>query len=231
MPRISLGFSFRDGDRVSPESLHRLIDEATVSGFNAADLGISVGSVPSYGSTRPTLARGRIHYDTTAGLEGLYYAFLSASAASVSRWLCATPYRSCVCWAASAVSAYTPVFIGRPGVDGNAEFVAFDGMMFPAVWQFSGASGPDAAHFITLESAGNNSPVLCAWAGVVPGVNLTDTASGASTGSALLVDYAAPGAYKAGARPARSLQFGVFSQSSTVGAVLWGTGCAIEDIS
>jgi len=241
-PTITLGFQWQSGEQVTPTKFHRLVEEATVSGFVPSDLGAGV-QLPSYGSTRPALARGLMHYDTTAGLEGLYFSFASASNASVLGWLCATPRRECYCWANSAVSQGTPLFLGKPhGVsnpgDGvGFEYKIFDGCLFPHVWQYSGASGPDAAMFVSMESVTNSMPVKCMWAGMVPdllgALNLfTPSASGGSAASPLFVDYSGGGAWKFGQPTPRNLVFGVQTQANNtgLGSVIWGTGCAIEDL-
>ncbi len=240
---ITLGYAFGSGEQVTPEKFHRLVEEANVTGFDVSDLGAGV-ALPTYGPTRPTLARGLMHYDTTAGLEGLYFSFATPSNASILGWLCATPRRECYCWANSAVSQGTPVFIGKPhGVsnpgDGvGFEYKIFDGAILPHVWQYSAASGPDAAMFITMESTATNGyPVKCMWAGMVPdllgSLNLmTPSDSGASTGSPLFVNYAGATAWRFGAPTPRNLVFGVQTQNnnSGLGSIIWGTGCAIEDL-
>jgi hypothetical protein len=238
-PTITLGFSYQDGDRVSPTSLHRLVEEATLSGFTAADFDLNGAGFFTYGTTRPTLARGAVHYDTTAGLEGLVYAFASASNASVLGWLYALPHRSCYCWANSAVSAGTPVFLGAPhNIAAGPEFTIFDGSFFPNCWQFSGASGPNACFLLTLESADNNRPVRCMWAGMVPQwlqtLNVfSGGASRASVGSPLFVDFSDPGAFKFGNPSARNLVLGVSLENNAtgLGSVIWGTGAVAEDLS
>jgi len=239
---ITLGYAFQSGEQLAPAKFHRLVEEATVTGFQPSDLGAGV-ALPTYGSTRPALARGLMHYDTTVGLEGLYFSFVTASNASLSGWLCATPRRECYCWANSGMSQGTAVFLGKPhGVsnpgDGvGFEYKIFDGCIFPHVWQYSGASGPDAAMFVSLESVTNGMPVKCMWAGMVPdtlgSLNLfTPAASGGSAASPLFVDYASGGAWKFGQPTARNLVFGVqtLPNQTGVGSIIWGTGCAIEDL-
>lgn len=238
-PTITLGFSYHDGDRVSPDSLHRLVEEATISGISPGDLALSAGTgFFTYGNTRPTLARGTVHYDTTAGLEGLVYSFFSASNGSVAGWLSALPHRSCYCWANSAVSAGTPVFAGNPGAAADPDFTLFDGSFFPNVWQFSGASGPNASFFLTLESVTNNRPVLCMWAGLVPQFlqtlnAFTPSASRASIAAPVFVDFTGGGAFKFGTPTARNFIFGVSLENNAtgLGSVIWGTGPCAEDLS
>lgn len=221
MPTITLGFSFNNGDRVSPQALHSLVDDASVNNFTTNDFNLGSVQFLTYGSTRPSLVRGAIHYDTTTDLAGLYFAFVSASNGSVSGWLCSTPRRECYCWAASAVSLGTPLFVGTPG-QFTVEYTVFDGCVFPNVWQFTGASGPDSAFYVALESVGPGRPVKCVWAGLLqPSL---PQLSAASPTAPLYVDVSAPDSLKWGAPSTRSFPFGI-------GSLLWGNGAAIEDIS
>lgn len=222
MPTINLGYEFKDGQKVSPASLHSLIDEAAVTGFAAADFALGSIKFATYGDTRPTLARGAIHYDTTAGIEGLYYAWVTASNASISGWLSAVPRRECYCWAASAVSLGTPVFLGRPDIGGGPDYVNYDGCLIPSVYRYTGASGPDPAFFVTLESAAASSPVKCMWAGLAPPT--LPGLGGFTPATPTYVDYADPGSLKSGSPSARNLIFGT-------GPVIHGAGCFIEDLS
>lgn len=220
MPVTTLGFEFQDGQKVSPNDLHRLVDEATISGFVQADFSGSARAF-TYGNSRPTLDRGVVHYDTTAGLEGLYFAFVSASHGSVSGWLCATPRRECYCWAATAVSAGLPVFLGRPHIFGEGrEYTQYDGIQFPTAWVYTGASGADSGFWITLESVTNDRPVKCMWAGLIPHSLL-----GASTPSStnpLYINIAGSAQLASGAPSSRSVPIGI-------GSIIWGSGAAIVD--
>lgn len=232
MPTITLQPPLSPGDQLSPTRLHNLVDNAVISGFTASEIGVA-SSGYSIGAPRPTLALGRLHYDTTSGLEGLYAAFLSASSASVSGWLCATPRRECYCWAASSVSLGTPVFIGKPAPVGP-QYTLYDGHVFPNVWMYTGASGPDAAFFITLESVTANKPVKCMWAGLTPPtLNLLNSSSGASIASPLFVNYASPAQLNSGVPSALNFIFGVALGNDPTGrsGLVWGGGPAIERIS
>lgn len=234
-PTITLGRAFSNGEQLTPTKFNQLVDLATITGLVPADFDLSSLQFFTYGPTRPTLMRGAAHYDTTSGLEGMVFAFVSASSASVSTWLYATPRRESMCWASSAISAYTPVFVGKPNsISSSSEYTVFDGTLFTNVWQYSGASGPDSAQFVTVESTPGGAPVKCAWAGMLPDALLLNGASsGASAGSPLFVDYTDPGAFKAGAPTPKQLIFGVNTRnvSSGAGSLLWGPGAAIENIS
>ena len=220
MPAITLGFSFVNGQKVSPTDLHRLVDEAAIGQFANSDFSGNVQYF-TYGPTRPSLVRGAAHYDTTAGLEGMYFAFVSASNGSVSGWLCATPRRECYCWAATNVSAGMPVFLGRPHIFGEGrDYTIYDGMIFPTAWTYSGASGADAAYWITLESAGTDQPVKCMWAGLLPSGLLGISAP--SDTNPLYVNVASSGQLASGAPTSRSVPIGI-------GSILWGSGAAIVD--
>lgn len=232
-PVINLGRSFVQGEQVTPTKLNELVDTATVTGFNAADFNLQSVQFFTYGNTRPSLNRGAFHYDTTAGMEGVVVGFISASNASVRSWLYATPRREVMCFTHTAVSAYTPMFMGKPHNVTTVEYITFDGCAFPQVWQYSTASGPDAALFVTLESAAASKFVKCMWTGILPdAVLLSGAVSQASVGSPLFVDYSNGGAFKAGRPTPRELVFGVntLNGPSGAGGILWGFGCAIEDL-
>jgi len=229
---ITLGQTYQQGDRVSPTNLNNLVDTATVTGFVPSDFGSSI-AFPSYGPTRPGISLAALHYDTTAGMEGLVYAWKTPSNASLSSWLYAFPRRECFCWASSALSAGTPVFVGRPHPNG-VEFNVYDGAIIPFVWQYSAGSGPDGAFFITLESVLANKPVKCMWSGLLPDSLplLRNAVSGASISSPLFVNYALPGEIRAGLPTSRNIIFGVNTLNSPtgLGGLLWGNGGVIEDL-
>jgi len=228
MAQITLGREFVDGDQLTPTNMNDLVDAATVTGFLPSDFNLGSVKFFSYGNTRPALTRGAAVFDTTAGLEGMYFAFVSASQGSVAGWLCATPRRELYCWAASAVSLGTPLFIGRPRTFGvGQEYTVFDGCIFPTVYQFTNPSGADAAHFIALESVQPNSPVKCMWAGIIP-ASLPLLSGSAPPQALLYIDNTAPGRCQAAQTPsAKSIPIGV--PLSGGGAILWGTGGAIDD--
>lgn len=232
-PIVTLGRSFINGEQLTPTKLNELVDTATVSGFALNDFNLGSLQFYTYGNTRPSLSRGAIHYDTTAGMEGIVFAFLSASNGSVSAWLYGLPRRELMCFTHTAVSAFTPMFLGKPNNVSTQEGIIFDGCIFPQVWQYSTSSGPDAALFVTLESAAASKFVKCMWTGVLPdAVILNGAASGASVGSPLFIDYSNGGAFKAGQPTPRELIFGVNTLNGPTGrgGILWGFGCAIEDL-
>lgn len=231
---ITLGIELKNGTQIAPEDLENLVELASVSGIDATDFAAGVNGL-TYSNTRPTLTHGKIHYDTTQGLEGLVYAFLSASNGSVAGWLYATPRRECYCWASSAVSAGTPVFVGVPGYTLNSapHYEVYDGCIFPKVYTYSGASGPNPAFFITMETVEAAKPVKCMWAGLVPTsvVVLNGTTSQASIASPFFVDYAQAHSVKFGNPLARGFVYGVntLNNATGEGAVIWGGGPVIED--
>lgn len=231
---ITLGIELQNGQAISPDNLEDLVELATVSGLEPTDFTDGILGL-TYGNTRPTLTRGRIHYDTTAGLEGLVYSFLSASNGSVTGWLYALPRRECYCWASSSVSAGTPVFIGNPQyvLNGPPFYTVFDGCVFPNVFTYSGASGPNPGFFITMETVEANKPVKCMWAGIVPTsvVVLNGTDSRASIASPFFVDYAVAHSVKFGQPTKRGFVYGVntLNNATGEGAVVWGTGPVLED--
>lgn len=239
-PVITLGFQFHTGDRVTPEALHRLVDDAVISSFSAAELDIDL-SDPSrlpytYGDTRPTGAVGRVHYDTTPGLEGLYYWWATASNASVAGWLCQFPRRECYLWSHSGVSAGTLVFLHRLSVSSasapfghwNEGDQVFDGSLFLNAWVHSAASGARPCAFLTLESAGNNAPVKCMSMGLVPDSILLKgySASPVSAGDYLYTDFVTCSDPKSGpALPSYNYAYGLHTTNTQRGhgALFWGT--------
>ena len=231
---ITLGIELKNGQQLSPEDLENLVETATVTGIEPTDFATGINGL-TYGNTRPTLTRGKIHYDTTQGLEGLVYAFLTASNASVRGWLYATPRRECYCWASSAVSAGTPLFVGNPqyALNGAPFYTIYDGCVFPNVFCYSGASGPNPAFYIAMESAAASSPIKCMWSGLVPTSMqvINGTTSQASIASPVFVDYATPFGVKFGRPLARGFVYGVntLNNQTGEGAVTWGGGPVIED--
>ena len=232
MAQITPGYLFFPGEQVSPQKLNDTVDLATLGGIPQSAFGTTTKFF-SYGSTRPTLTLGAIHYDTTAGLEGLVYAFVSPSNASVSSWLYAMPRRECMCWTNSACSFGTPLFLGLPNhIAAGPEFKIYDGLSMPMVWMYSGASGADPALVVALESKTAAGPIKCCWSGILPDLMVLGGAgSGASAGSPLFVDYASGGGFKCGAPTPRSIVVGVntLNGPTAAGAILWGNGPALLD--
>lgn len=236
---VTLGFQFHSGDRVTPESLHRLVDESTLSGFSAAELGIDLSDparLPyTYGNTRPAGAVGRIHYDTTPGLEGLYYWWASASDASVAGWLCQFPRRECYLWSHSGVTAGALVFLHRlseshasaPFGHFNEADTVYDGTLFLNAWVHSGASGARHVAMLALESALPGRPVKCLSMGLVPDSVLLKgySASPVSTGDYLHTDFVTCSDPKSGRTlPANNFAYGLHTCETVRGhgALFWG---------
>jgi len=234
---VTLANPLTDGETLTPAKLHNLIDGATLAGFTRGDFDQS-SLFLGYGSSRPSVSNtGQLFYDTTPGLEGAYFGFASASNCSVCGWLCAMPRRECYVFCGTAASAGTPLFLGSgPGFSTGEFFTCYDGSFFPKAEPFTGASGPDAVMFLTLESSAGSGPVKCMWAGLVPdtlNLNLLNgAASAASVGASLFVDYAEPAQFKFGSPTSRNFIFGVntLNNSTGAGALIWGAGPVIEDI-
>lgn len=230
-PVITPGFSFTSGEKVTPGKLHDLVDTCTAGDIPRSEISLGDVTEPSYGTDRPTCAPPRIHYDTTPGLEGLYFAWSSGSNASVCGWLCAMPRRECYCWAASAASAYTPVYPRIPhdaAGDYRYGIKDYDGTIFPFVWPHPGGSGPHDNVFLTLESVDADKPVKCMWAGLVPDsvALLGLSGSGASLGDYLYSSRASSAQWGIGptsAFPATPRVWGIATRDSSDGGglLLW----------
>lgn len=239
MAQPTLGFRFNAGDRVTPGGLHALIDEATISGFALSDFDFTTFRYATYGDTRATLANGCVHYDTTPGLEGLYFGVRSPSSASLSGWLCAMPRRECWIYAGAAVAKGAPLFPTIPhSVSANAArcWTNFDGLFLPIGYPYSGASGACEVMWLALEAGAANMPVKCMWAGLVPdSVPLVGLASSAVTnpaGAPLLVRPAASSFFDAATAPAnQSFVFGTHTRPSPdgAGALIWSGVAALAD--
>lgn len=176
------GVIFAQDEKVTPEKLNNLVDLATVTNIPIADVLTSVVP-PTYGSTAPGFTRGAIWYDTIPGYEGLKYAYLSASNASVTRWLYRTPHWDGVFWADSGATLGMPQYLAPVGspLAGNL-WVQFDGCMYPRIFPPLPSSTPTStdslAMVIPLESVGASRPCVCAICGLVPGVFLSTITAG-----------------------------------------------------
>lgn len=231
---ISLGFSFVDGEQITPAKMHRLVDEAVITGLNASNIDTEGVIPPTYGTDRPSASAGRIHYDTTPGIEGLYFSFVSPSNASLASWLCAMPRRECLCYASSAVSAYTPVFHIRPAYLGyGVEWIEYDGSFIPKIWEYSSATGCQEGLYITLESAQPSQIIRCMWAGLVPddiALRGISENSGCSIGNPLYIqrDGVNSDFHSGGPLAQRSWVYGVHTLNSPTGhgALIW-SGCPV----
>jgi hypothetical protein len=174
------GYVFTADEKVTPDKLNALVDNATISGIPATEVIQAPNKELTYGGAVPALEIGRIHYDTTPGFEGLKYAFATASNASFARWLYRTPHFDGVFWADSGASVGAPQFLAghvRPIC-----WQAFDGHLFPRIQPALSASAPSQCDslqiVIPLESVAASNPVVCAIMGIVPGKFLTTPLTG-----------------------------------------------------
>lgn len=174
-PVVTPGYRFDQDEKVSPTKLNNLVDLATVTNIPQDQVISGGGRPPVYSSTAPTLQRGQIWYDTTPGFEGLKYAFISASNASVSKWLYRTPHWDGIFWADSGATLGVPqVLFANSNLTGGLYIIRYDGMMFPRMQPPFSSSTPTAgltgAWVIPMESVTPSNPCVCAQLGYVPGV-------------------------------------------------------------
>jgi hypothetical protein len=236
MATITRGYSFVDGEQVSPSKLNQLVNGAVLSGVEASEL--DDGLMPYfYSDSSPGLTHGRLWFDTTPGQEGMKYAFVSPSNASVAGWCYLTPRREAYFWTNSAVSAGQPLCISRTqfAVTGLHARI-FDGLFFPTVWAYSAHSGGSWAYpswVVATEAAPADSPVRCAWIGAVP---VWTGSSDLTAGNPLFVNVQSNNlSWKNGAPSQRSLVLGSVLHSTSnptaaaVAALFWGA-CAHQDI-
>lgn len=175
------GYQFSAEEQVTPTKLNRMVDLATVYNIPATEFTGGGFQPLAYGSVTPTLARGVIHYDTTPGYEGLKYAFVSASNASVARWLYRTPHFDGIFWAVSGATMALPQVLAafiKP-----ACFNIYDGNWFPYIHPLLGAAShaslsDNCQVLIPLESRADPGPVACAMLGLVPGAFAATPVSG-----------------------------------------------------
>lgn len=238
MATFTPGYTFVDGEQVTPTKLNNLIDLATLSNLGYSNFGGSAG-VLVYSSTAPPRTNGALWYDTTVGAEGLKYAFVSYSAASISKWLYLTPRRDMVCWTDAACSAHFPMFISRQGFRSNgsstagSDLVAYDGIPLLKIWSgvTGGATMPNVLMVIPTETASASSPVVCAWAGFI-GTLFSN--SPLSRGQPVVYDASSiTGYFRSETYPAKSLTYGMLTQDygasySNAASIIWGSA-AYED--
>jgi len=174
------GYIFEATEKVTPAKLNALVDNATISGIPSSEVIVAPNKELTYGGSVPALEKGRIHYDTTPGFEGLKFAFVSASNASVARWLYRTPHFDGIFWADSGASMGAPQYLAghvRPIC-----WQAFDGHLFPRIQPALPSSAPSQVDslqmVVPLESVGASRPVVCAILGLVPGKFLTTPLTG-----------------------------------------------------
>lgn len=167
------GYRFTQGEQVTPTKLNQMVDLAQIINIPGSEVVLTPNKELSYGGATPALERGRVHYDTTPGYEGLKYAFVSASSASVARWLYRTPHVDGVFWAASGSTLGLPQILAGFAKPFPAQL--YDGCLFPLIHPLLGvASGSSLSDnlqlLIPLEGRSSPGPVACAIMGLVPGV-------------------------------------------------------------
>lgn len=171
MADITRGRTFRTGEKLTPARLNSLIEQATVTNIASAELGSAFRSM-FYSDTDPGATHGRIWFDTTAGAEGLKYAWLSPSNASIADWLYATPRREAYYYAATRVSLGSPLFIGNPqDLTDEMAIEKYDGAGLLKVYPAAGSTAAtdiSPALVVAMESVTEAGPIKCAWAGLVP---------------------------------------------------------------
>lgn len=171
MSDFTRGNTFASDDKVTPAGLNSLVESATVTNVSLSELGVSFKSI-FYSDVDPGVTDGRIWYDTTAGQEGLKYAFISPSNASVAGWLYATPRREAYYWADTSVSVGSPLFIAhRNNTETQLAAHAYDGLMLLKAYLVTGstdATGSGPVLVVSQESRTGAGPVKCAWAGLIP---------------------------------------------------------------
>lgn len=179
--RIIPGYHFGQNEQVSPAKLNRILDLAQIVDIPIADVVPATSKELVYGGSTPALERGRIHYDITPGFEGLKWAFISASFASISRWLYRTPHLDGIFWADSGATYGLPQYIAGHVAWTGCFFKLYDGCIFPRVLPAEPASDPIVPHnlgmVIPLESRTSPGPIAAAVRGIVPGVWLGTAAS------------------------------------------------------
>lgn len=233
MASFTPGITFRDdGTKYSPTDFNNLVDQASLTGLSATNFAGGTAGLIFYGNTAPPLQRGAFWYDTSVGSEGLKVAFISASNASISKWLYLTPRRECIVWTETRVSLGYPLFYNRAGFAiGGHQWVTYDGMRFDRVFYYDAASGPHPLMVIPTESVAGSGPVTCMWAGIVPTAVFGN--SPLAAGSFVFTNYATPGTFQDSNQgiPARYHVHGVNTRAGTTpGMILWGGGSAIEDL-
>jgi hypothetical protein len=194
MAEFTRGRTFSNGEQLSPAKLNSLINNATLGSVTADDLGTAL--LPySYGDTAPACTGAHIWYDTTAGSEGLKYAFVSTNL-SIASWLYATPRREGIYWVNEAVSLGTPLFVFQKGSENaGVGWRTYDGVNLPMVFRCTARSQITPQAVVAMESVSGAGPVKCAWTGIIPADTL---GSQVSIGDLLYIDPDAPTKFKVG---------------------------------
>lgn len=190
MADITRGHTFNDGDRLTPDNLNALVNSSQVKNIASTELGSGL-VLPVWGASAPSLIGGRMWFDTTSGQEGLKYAFVSPSNASISGYCYATPRREAYFWAATTVSMGAPLFLGAPRQFTDSRgYIEYDGVLLPIAAPAHAADpfSITPALVVATESGGPG-PIRCAWSGLIPALIF---GSGASLGSTLSIDHSAP---------------------------------------
>lgn len=171
MANFTRGTTFASDAKLTPAGLNALVEAATVTDVSLSELGADFRSM-FYGNSDPGLTNARIWYDTTAGQEGLKYAYVSPSNASVAAWLYATPRREAIYWCNTAVSVGSPLMLGRRSdLETSVALHLFDGLGLMKVYTASGSTGATEASpvvVVAMESRSDAGPLRCAWAGLIP---------------------------------------------------------------
>lgn len=172
MATISRGYTFSDGETLSPGTMNQLVDNAVLTDITSADLGSSLYFY-NYGDSSPGLSAGQVWYDTTSGVEGLKISYLTPSNASISDWLYVMPRREAYFWAQTSCSMGQALFIGSPkhGYDAGLLVKSYDGAVMPYVTPLAAdadATGLSPAVVVAMESRTGAGPVKAAWAGLIP---------------------------------------------------------------
>lgn len=178
---VTPGYRFDQDEKLTPTKLNNLVDLATITNIPSDQIVGSGARPPVYGSVAPSLTRAQIWYDTTPGFEGLKYAFISASNASVAKWMYRTPHWDGIFWADSGATLGVPQVIFANSNQFGLFVQRFDGMMFPRIQPVWSSSTPTngllGAFVIPMESVTAGKPCVCAMMGYVPGVFNTNITS------------------------------------------------------
>jgi hypothetical protein len=175
MATFTPGYTFLAGEQLTPTKLNTLISSAVFTNLTASNFAGSLIQVLIYGNAAPPYALGRLWYDTTSGAEGLKMCFQTPSA-SYSAWLYMTPRREGLFFTNTGVSIGEPLFLqGPPRTTATCAWYQFDGCLFPIVGPQANASGAHPFFVHAMETAAASSIVRCAWAGIVPCINLNQS--------------------------------------------------------
>lgn len=200
MAKLTRGITFANNERLTPAKLNNLINQTVLNDIQSSDFDADFQTY-YYGPSAPGVTLGRCWYDTTSGSEGLKFAFLSASNASVKGWLHAFPRREAYYWCATSCSLGTPLFVGSRKYETDLtdrQWTLYDGSIFPNVTPLpasASAEGLSPAMVVAMESRTGSGPVKAAWCGLIP----ADVSTAApSARNALFADPTSPARLQAG---------------------------------